>query len=250
MKRPKTDPLLLRSRKYLGISLKRAEFLEAAIYHPSYRNEHPVKKLDDFDRLEFFGDSILNFVVCCKLYVKFPEADEGLLSRLRSILVSRKILSRLARKLRLSRLIRIGRSLRIQQDFPKHKILADSLEAVIAAIYLDLGYPATERFILKLFEGYFDARKLFRLDPNPKSTLQEVSQKHWQKIPMYSSRTLLNGQQQTTVSIDRRRKSTASARTRKDAEEKAARELLKKIRQELVLRSKKASSGRKLRKIL
>ncbi|MBI3317429.1 MAG: ribonuclease III [Candidatus Omnitrophica bacterium] len=249
MNRKKQDPYLVKARQGLQIRLKDPELLEAAMTHPSWRNENPPKKLDDFDRMEFFGDAILNFVICCKLYVKFPEADEGLLSRLRSILVSRKILARLAKKIRLSSFIRIGKSLREQQDFPQHKILADSLEALIAAIYLDCGFDAVRRFILRLYDGLFDSRKLFRLDPNPKSTLQEISQKNWQKIPIYTNRPLSNGLIQSLVTIDRRRNKKASARTRKEAEEKAARDLIRKIRQELLRRSKKVSSGRKLRKI-
>ena len=223
--------------------------LEAALLHPSYRNENASPKiLQDFDRLEFFGDTILNFVICRKLYEIFPEADEGVLSRLRSILVSRKILSRVARSLGLTRQIKLGRSLRNQQNFLKVKIFADALEALIASLYFDQGFEKTERFILQHFKDYFDAKKLFRLDPNPKSTLQELVQKHWQKLPVYTSEITPQGVK-TSVSITRNRQAGAVARTRHESEEKAARLLIRKIRQELVGgRLSRKLSGKKLRK--
>lgn len=222
---------------------------DAALNHPSFRNENPkqYELCEDFDRLEFFGDSILNFVVCRKLYKKFPEADEGLLSRLRSILVSRKILARITHEIGLPRFLKLGRGLDAQEDFHKAKMFADAFEALIAALYFDQGFDRTEKFLLKCFTGYFDMKKLFRLDPNPKSTLQELAQRHWQKLPMYTSQNHEVGFQ-TMVSVSQRRKAQAVGRNRQEAEEKAARLLIRKLRQELLRRLKRASSGKKLRK--
>lgn len=246
-----SDPykVLPKAKKYLGIRFKNAHFAASALIHPSYRNECPIPGLEDFDRLEFFGDSLLNFVVCRKIYKEFPEADEGLLSRLRSIIVSRRILARIANKFSLPRVISISKSLKEQFQFSKSKIFADTFEAILGALYFDQGFAKAEAFILKHFEGYFDAKKLFRLDPNPKSTLQELTQKRWQKIPCYANEPK-NGQIRTTVSVDRRRKAVAWARTRKESEEKAARLLLRKIRQEFLRGSKKRSSAKKVRKTL
>lgn len=243
-------PLKKSPSKIFNVRFRKPSLLEAALRHPSYRNENPgsAKSLEDFDRLEFFGDTILNFVICRKLYEIFPEADEGVLSRLRSILVSRKILARVARSLGLPQKIKLGRSLRHQQDFLKVKIFADALEALIAGLYLDQGFEKTERFILRHFKNYFDAKKLFRLDPNPKSTLQELVQKHWQKLPVYASEITPRGVK-TAVSITRNRQAEAVARTRRESEEEAARLLIRKIRQELVgRRLSKKLSGKKLRR--
>lgn len=235
-------------KKILGLSFRNRRHLDAALLHPSYRNENPCPPFDDFDRLEFFGDAILNFIICRKLYALFPKANEGMLSRLRSILVSRRILSRVAGELRLTRHLRLGKSLSRQTNFSKAKVLADSLEALIAALYLDQGLAKTERFILRHFGPYLDAKRLFRLDPNPKSTLQELSQREWQKLPAYTSIAQPRGIK-TEVSIARVGKARALGRTRQESEEKAARLLLKSLRQELVRRSKKKSSGAKLRNI-
>ncbi|MBN1688778.1 MAG: ribonuclease III [Candidatus Omnitrophica bacterium] len=231
----------------LGITFRNPLLLEAALRHPSYRNENPMPGLEDFDRLEFFGDVILNFIVCQKLFNDFPKANDGALSRLRSILVSRKILSRIAQEIGLTRHIKLSKSLRKQKEISKAKIFADTFEAFFAAIYLDQGMHKAEPFILKHFHSYFDAKRLFRLDPNPKSTLQELSQKTWQKLPIYQNEFSPRGVK-TTIAIDRRRKTTAVAKTRRKSEEKAARLLIRKIRQEFVSRSKKKSSGKKLRR--
>lgn len=243
----KRKQLLAGAKKILGFSFRKPRLLEAAVLHPSYRNENASRGLEDFDRLEFFGDAILNYVVCRKLYRLYPQADEGLLSRLRSILVSRKILSRIARSLGLSRLIRLGRSLRRQGEFSRAKILADSFEALVAAIYFDRGMPGARSFVLGHFEEYFDAKRLFRLDPNPKSSLQELSQKHWQKLPVYAGEPVPGGFR-TEVTVGRGWKAAAIAKSRRDAEEKAARLLLRRVRQELLRFSKKKSSGRKFRR--
>ncbi len=234
-------------KKTLGLNFRGAEWVESALTHPSFRNENgKITGLFDFDRLEFFGDSILNFCICRKLYALFPEANEGLLSRLRSILVSRKILARIAREMKLYSVVRLGKSIQSQPLAAKSKILADTFEALLAAWYFDRGLPAAEKFILKNFRDYFNVKRLFQLDPNPKSTLQELCQKEWQKLPLYSGEITSEGFK-STVSLGKIRKATAVGRTRQESEEKAARYLVRKIRQELLARrSKRTSSGKKL----
>ncbi len=199
------------AQKKFHLRFRNQELQDAALFHPSYRNENsPRPELENFDRLEFFGDAILNYVICRKIFKVFPDSDEGMLSRLRSILVSRRILSRISKELRLIKFIRLGKSLQNQPEFLKSKIFADTLEALIAAYYFDQGFEKTEKFILKCFSGYFDAKKLLRLDPNPKSTLQELSQKYWQKLPLYTSINA-NSLIKTTVSIGRRYRKASCA---------------------------------------
>ena len=234
-------------KKGLRLSFRKEKLLASAIFHPSYRNENEKMRLYDFDRLEFFGDAILNYVICKKLYQVFPQSDEGTLSRLRSTLVSRKILARIAKDMKLHTVVHLGRGLASQPLDHKNKLLADCFEALLAAIYMDRGMPAARNFILKHFKHYFNARRIIRLDPNPKSSLQELSQKHWRKLPTYRHQSTKKGIK-TVVSVTTRRKATAIARTRQASEEKAARELIQKIRQEIASRSKKKSSGKSSRK--
>lgn len=237
--RTKPSPKL----RFLGLTFSNAKLLEAALTHPSYLNENPHLRLADFDRLEFFGDAILNFVICCELVADFPEADEGILSRFRSTLVSRKILARVAGELKLGGHLKLGHGLHNDQGNQQSKILADALEAVIAAIYEDQGLETVREFILKHFRPYLNPRRLFKLDPNPKSTLQELSQKHWKKVPDYSWKAARRGIR-VEVRIGRKYRIVVTGKNRKDLEEKAARELLRKLR----LTLEKAKSRRRGRK--
>lgn len=221
-------------RRGLNLSFTNPKLLEAALTHPSYRNERPHLRLADFDRLEFFGDAILNYVICCELIEDFPEANEGILSRFRSTLVSRRILSRVARELKLGKQMKLGQGLQREKGTLQSKILADTLEAVIAAIYEDQGLESAREFILKHFRSYVNPRRLLRLDPNPKSTLQELSQKTWKKIPEYGWKPTRLGIQ-VQVRVGRKYRVTVTGKNRKELEEKAARELLKKLRRELKL---------------
>jgi len=231
-------------REITGIPAKGLSVYEAAFCHPSYRHEGAHVDLESFDRLEFLGDAILNYVICIKIYALFPKASEGELSRLRSILVSRKILCRVARDIRLGKLLRLGKSLKRQPHPPRDKVLADSFEALIAAIFFDAGLSKAEFFILRHFKPYLNAKRLFRLDPNPKSSLQEFCQKHWQILPLYRNE-MRDGRVETEISIADRWKVRAHGTTRRQAEEKAARLLLKKMRDTRADQSKKSSSGRK-----
>ena len=226
----KSNPITKSSLgKALKLPIRRIKYYEAALTHPSYRNENQTKPLEDFDRLEFLGDAILNEVVCQRLYKEFSNADEGMLSKLRSILVSRKVLSRIALKLKLQKWLRFGNSLRhaFKSSF-KTKLLTDIVEALFAAIFFDLGRAKTEAFILKHYEEYFDAKKLFRLDPNPKSTLQEFTLKAWKKLPEYKHAFSRLGVK-TTVSAGRK-KATVFAKSKKESELKAACALLRLLR--------------------
>lgn len=228
------DPINKTSlRKILGIAPRTLSWYRAALTHPSYRNESRFReKLEDFDRLEFLGDSILNEVVCQKLFEDFPDADEGMLSKLRSILVSQRILSRVAKTLKMQKILRLGKNLRHQFRGPLQvKILTDALEAVFAALYFDLGPDKVEQFILKHFKIYFDSKLLFRLDPNPKSTLQEITLKRWQKLPEYTHTYSPKGVK-TTVSLGRSRKAIGWDKIKRESELKAARGLIRLLRKE------------------
>lgn len=231
-------------RKVLGLSVKTLPLYRAALTHPSFRNENfrATRGLEDFDRLEFLGDSILNEIICQELFEKFPEADEGMLSKLRSIIVSQKILSRIAQTLKLQTVLFISKSLRRDfKDFLKAKLLTDALEALFAAIYFDHGHDKVKAFILKHFRGYFDPKLLFRLDPNPKSTLQEMTLKRWQKLPEYTHIFTPTGVK-TTVSAGGKRKTSGFDKIKRESELKAARALIRLLREQF---KKEKKRGRK-----
>jgi len=248
-KRSPKDPHSKASlRKALGFPVKAIATYRAALTHPSFRNEHyhSTKDLEDFDRLEFLGDSILNEIICQKLFEKFPEADEGMLSKLRSILVSQKILSRIAQAIKLQNILLISKNLRQNfKDLLKAKLLTDALEALFAAIYFDQGHHRIEAFVLKHFKKYFDPKLLFRLDPNPKSTLQEMTLKKWQKLPEYTHVFSDKGVK-TTVSAGGKRKASALHKIKRESEVLAARALIRKLRKEF--KKERPRAGRRTSK--
>jgi len=233
MSKKQTRSLKQCFKKDLKLAFNKERLLEAALYHPSFRNENKCARLEDFDRLEFFGDAILNYVICKKLFKLYKTADEGLLSRLRSILVSRKVLGRIVKEQKLKKYLHFGKSLEKDKDSFQSKIFADCLESLIAAYYLDQGLEKTERFILRVYENYFDPKKLFRVDPNPKSTLQEMVQKKWKRLPVYHNHNA-GAQAQCTVSINTVLKAKALGGSRREAEEKAARFLIQKLRKKIL----------------
>ena len=164
-------------KNHLKVQFKNKKLLKSAFIHPSYRYEVPQKNLDDFERLEFLGDSILNYIICQNLYKKFPDANEGLLSKMRSILVSRKMLSKISKELHIPKIAVLGKGLENQSMLFKVKLYADIFESFLAAYFFDQGLAKTQKFIFKIFNPYFKIQRLFRFDPNPKSTLQELCQK-------------------------------------------------------------------------
>ncbi len=212
--------------KQLGLKIRNRRFAIAALTHPSYRNEMRLHNLLCFERMEFFGDSILNFTISEILYQKYQDSDEGMLSKLKSILVSRKILSLIAKKLKLKQFMILGKSEKTHPDPDRAKILADTFEALLAAIYFDRGLRTTQRFIQKQFKYYLSPKRLHDIGVSPKTILQELSQKHLKILPHYHA-IWKNGQFHCEVSLKEIGQGEGEGRIKKEAEEAAARELIK-----------------------
>ena len=224
----KTD--LARFKQAIGYAFRNKKLLESSLTHPSVQKEsvpHPPHA--DFQRLEFLGDSVLNFFIAAKLYELFPKANEGFLSRLRSVLVSRKLLARIARTARLKSYLSLGLSFHKQPTRVREKILADSFESLIGAIYLDRGYSHTYRFLLRHFASYFNEKKLLQVDANPKSNLQEHVQKKWHILPVYSNQQKEKDWLISWVSVQGKMKTKGEGETKQEAETEAAAKLLKRL---------------------
>lgn len=146
---------------------------------------HRSRGADNNERLEYLGDSVLNLVVSAYLYERFPQLDEGALTRLRASLVNKPTLAALARKLELGHFLLLGEGELKSGGYDRDSILGDTLEAIFGAIYQDAGIEVTRHTILKLL-----ADKLKSLDPNlvpkdPKTQLQEWLQKRSFPTPEY-----------------------------------------------------------------
>lgn len=228
-------PNLAKLERTIHSAFKKKTLLLEALTHPSFQppgglNTAEREKKMGFQRLEFLGDSVLNFFIAEKLFELFHEADEGLMSQLRSILVSRKLLARIARKIRLGSYLLLGTPLTRYPSRVREKILADSFEALIAAIYLDKGLAAAKKFLLGCFIPYFCQRKLFQVDPNPKSTLQEHVQKKHHILPVYESVQHKRDSFVTWVSVRGKMRTKGEGETKQEAETEAAAKLLRRLK--------------------
>lgn len=211
-----------------GYTFRQQDLLEQALTHRSF------SRTANNERLEFFGDSILNLVISKYIYRQFPDADEGELSRIRASLVKQETLALVAMDMGLGAHIHLGGGELKSGGYRRASILADVLEAVIAAIYLDSDYQQTETVILKLFQNYLqnlpDAAELI----DPKTRLQEILQARKLELPEYEvEQTRGKSHNQVfTVSCNIAMldlKTSGSGSSRKKAEQQAATKMLTRI---------------------
>ena len=137
------------------------------------------------ERLEFLGDSILNFVIAEALYSQFPAAREGQMSRLRARLVKGETLSEIARELDIGDYLRLGSGELKSGGFRRDSILADAVEAIIGAIYLDSGMETARHYILSWFDGRLKSLDLNESLKDSKTRLQEFLQSRREALPKY-----------------------------------------------------------------
>lgn len=169
--------------KHLGHHFARRELLRQALTHSSFGGGASGAAPDN-ERLEFLGDSVLHFVVTRHLYEAVPEADEGVLSRIRHRVVSAGSLARVARDIGLEPHLRLGKS-ETSNAAGRPSILADSLEAVIGALFLDAGIETAADWILRHFAAIIDEATAAPDAANPKGRLQEILQQINTETPVY-----------------------------------------------------------------
>lgn len=152
--------------------------LARALTHRSFSSEHN-------ERLEFLGDSVLNLSVAGMLYEQLQDLPEGDLSRVRANLVKQDTLHQLAQGLGLSEVIRLGEGEARSGGHKRPSILADAVEAVIGAVYLDAGYVAAQALVQRLFKGVEIKPEMTAAAKDPKTELQEQLQGRRLKLPIY-----------------------------------------------------------------
>jgi ribonuclease-3 len=172
-------------QKSLGISFRQESLLEQAFVHLSYLNENPGFARPSNERLEFLGDAILNFIVTEKLYEEFPELPEGELTEIRASLVCRDTLAGLASSLKLGDWLLLGRGEEANGGRAKESNLANAMEALIGALYLDRGLAKARRFILRQLKPELEKIKAGKTTPNYKALVQEFIQGQRKPTPVY-----------------------------------------------------------------
>ncbi len=168
-----------RIERVIAYRFTQQHYLETALTHRSVGRKNN-------ERLEFLGDSILNFVIAEALYLQFPNVDEGKLSRLRASLVRGSTLAVLARELNLGDYILLGPGELKSGGFRRESILAGTLEAIIGAVLQDGGFEAAKSFILSLYHAALEEVCAERELKDPKTRLQEYLQAKKQTLPSYS----------------------------------------------------------------
>ena len=216
--------------KKLHITYKDLAIYEQALTHPSYNGDANTKH-QDYEKLEFMGDSVLGYVTADLVYKNRPEMSEGDLTKLRSVLVSTKPLAAYARKISLDQYVRIGHSISANQVKESDKILENVFESLIGAIYLDAGLKAAYRFIkyilLKDIKTY-DADNL----TDYKTKLQEEIQAEHRDAVQYVTISQSGPAHDRTFTVQVRYNDivlgTGTGKSKKKAEEMAAKDALSK----------------------
>jgi ribonuclease-3 len=167
----------------LGLPTEPRHF-EEALTHPSYANEHRTEGVTDNQRLEFLGDAVLDICISELLLEKLPESDEGTLSRAYGALVNGESLARWARDNGVGAALRVGKGAAATGISERTNVLADAVEALVAAVYLDGGLDAARRVSAQIVaDGLTDLTELGRRDA--KTALQELVQAHGAPAPAY-----------------------------------------------------------------
>ena len=162
----------------LGHDFGDQSILLSAVTHRSFGPENN-------ERLEFLGDAILGFIIGEILYERFADADEGQLTRLRASLVRKDTLAALARRLELGRYLKLGEGERKSGGWRRDSILANCLEAIIGAVYIDAGFSETRKCVLAIFDTVLESVSPRTLTKDAKTQLQEFLQARRLSLPSY-----------------------------------------------------------------
>lgn len=156
----------------LGYRFAEQGLVVRALTHPSLEHEHAGA--GDYQRMEFLGDAVLGMLLAEALYSRFPEGNEGDLSRIRAQLAGQDTLAAIARDHGLGQFIRLGRGEEQTAGRDKDSILADVLESLLAAVYLDGGLEPARRLVMRLFDDLLDTPESILMTSDAKSALQEL----------------------------------------------------------------------------
>jgi ribonuclease-3 len=209
----------------LGVRFRDVALQQLALTHRSYafENELPANN----ERLEFLGDAVLGIVVTDMAFREFPEMPEGELAKLRAAIVNMGALADAARDLGLGRFILLGRGEAMSGGFDKSSILADALEALLGAVYLDRGLPAARKLIERVFRPRMIAYVRGEGERDYKTILQELASAEVHAVPDYRIRERGPDHQKeftATVFLGGKEWGTGAGRSKKEAEQQAAHE--------------------------
>jgi ribonuclease III len=228
-------PNLAELQQRLGYHFRDENLLRLALTHPSVAHENGVASTHN-QRLEFLGDSVLGLVLTRELYEKFPDADEGALTKSRAKLVNRQSLSERGRALNLGTHLILSRGEETSGGRERISSLTDAFESLLGAIFLDSGFDAAREFILREFAADFSTLAESSGIENPKGELQELLQSRSPNAPEYQTVSATGPDHDRVFECVVQHEGVELARGRgkskKTAESDAAVVALKKLREE------------------
>lgn len=177
---------------FLKYEFKSHQLLEQALTHRS-------ADIINNERFEYLGDAILSFIIAEALFERFPQAKEGKLSRLRASLVKGVTLAEIGRELRLSEVLILGPGELKSGGFRRESILADTVEAILGAVYLDGGIEQVKNLILRLYDERLASIDIDEAIKDPKTRLQELLQSRKQPLPLYSVNEVKTSEQESPL---------------------------------------------------
>jgi len=211
--------------KHIGIRFRKLELLNLAFSHRSFANENGGE-IDNNEKLEFLGDSVLGLVVSEYLYLTLSDKAEGDLARIKSFVVSEDSLADIAKSIKVDNFILIGKGEEYSGGRSKKAILADCMEAIIGAYYLDSGFKASKNFILKYLVPEINKVLENKHRKDYKTLLQEYVQKKFKSYPRYSLVKKTGPDHNRTfwisVHIDGKDYGPGQGKNKKEAEQNAA----------------------------
>ena len=220
----------------LGYRFRSPDLLFRALVHRSFAYENTDVGTDN-ETLEFLGDSVLGLAISHLLIELFPHCDEGELSRLRSSIVNERELAQIALNLNLGDFLMLGKGEEMSGGRQKASLLANTIEAVLAAVYLDGGLDSAVQLVKKVFNGYLENREdeylLKALDKDYKTQLQEITQARLKVTPSYLLESEEGPDHDKTffmrVVIGERVLAHGSGKSKKEAQQEAARKAIEEI---------------------
>ncbi len=220
----------------LNYTFKNKKLCAQAFCHISLVNEQKRDVIDSNERLEFLGDAVLQIVVSELLYKKYPKMLEGDLSKLRASLVCEDSFAEIAKELQLDRYIKMSRGEMLAKGFERESILADAFEAIVGAVFLDSGADINiaKKVIVKIIEPKITKDKISLKNWDYKTRLQEVVQAYSQ-VPVVYTIVSDEGPDHAKTFVaevhhDSKFLGTGEGKTKKEAEQSAAKEALKKLK--------------------
>lgn len=217
--------------KIIEYTFRDKQLLQKALTHSSYCREHGLESRDSNERLEFLGDAFFDAVISEELYRRLEKVDEGRLTKTRALIVCEKSLAVVAKKLGIGEFLNLGKGEEQSGGRKRESILADALEAIVAAIYLDGGFDAMRQFVAREFASAIDDALNGKLFADYKTQVQEVLQKRGKntKIRYVTDREEGPDHDKTFyvhLVCDGITMGKGSGKTKKEAEQNAAKETL------------------------